>query len=515
MWSRRHGGGVAAMSQVYILVNLVCIAGFYALSCADAPTWITAVIYVAIAAAAAVAIRVGRRRYRPGVRAGWWWLAVGQTVFVAAEACDWGQDLLGAGSSEPSAADVLYIAAYPLFAIGLFVFVRRRTPGWNLPSLLDAAIIAVAAGLLSWIYLVAPFTGNDSMSIAAKVVQGTYPLMDLVLLVLAARLVLGAGKRSVALVLVLAAIVLLLAGDTGYAVANLLGAETSAGVGTLGWLGCYTLLGCAGLHPSMAQLDERCTVAAPDAGFGRLFILTMAIIAAPAVQVVQVLRGDDPHVLLAAGTCVVMLILVLARMAGVVAAQRVTATTDALTGLKTRRYLEQRLATEGRRTAGVRHSAGLLIVDVDHFKRVNDTFGHPGGDQVLVEVARRLSTGAPRGAVVARYGGEEFAVLLPAGDADSVAATAETARRVIAEHPFEVAGTSVVVTASVGGSCLTDEVPNAEVLVISADRALYTAKNAGRNRAVMHSSLGSDEHPLVRFGSQERLAPPTLLSAER
>lgn len=502
------------MSQVYALVNLIWIAGFYVLSSGGLPVWMPAVLYVAVAVAAAVAVGVGRRRYRPGVRAGWWWLAAGQTVFAAADACDWGLDLLGTSSSEPSAADVLYIAAYPLFAIGLFIFIRRRTPGWNLPSLADAATIAVAAGLLSWIYLVDPLAGNDSLSTAAEVVQGAYPLMDVVLLVLAARLVLGAGRRSVALVLVLAAIVLLLAGDTGYAVANLLGADTSAGVGALGWLGCYALLGCASLHPSMAQLDERCTVAAPDAGFGRLLILTVAIIVAPAVQVVQVLRGDDPYVLLTAGTCVVMLILVMARMAGVVAAQRVTATTDTLTGLKTRRYLEQRLATESRRASGLGHSAGLLIVDVDHFKRVNDSFGHPGGDQVLTEVARRLSTGAPRGAVVARYGGEEFAVLLPATDADSVAAAAEAARRVIAEHPFEVADTSVVVTASVGGAYLTDEVATAEALIGSADRALYTAKNAGRNRCVMHSPLRSGEHLPVRLGSQEQIAPPALLAAK-
>ena len=240
----------------------------------------------------------------------------------------------------------------------------------------------------------------------------------------------------------------------------------------------------------------------------------MAITAPPSVQVVQLLRGDDPHVLLAAGSCVVMLILVMMRMAGVVAVQRVTATTDALTGLKTRRYLEQRLAVQSRRAAGIKHSTGLLIVDVDHFKRVNDNFGHPGGDQVLVEVARRLSASMPAGAVVARYGGEEFAVLLTAADPASVASAAQTACRVIAEHPFEVVDTSVVVTASVGGASQSEEVSTAEVLVSSADRALYTAKNAGRNRSVMYSPLDSEEFAPIDLRGQQHHPPPALLAAD-
>lgn len=219
------------------------------------------------------------------------------------------------------------------------MFVRRRTPGWDLPSLLDTAIIAVGAGPLGWIYLVEPLAGNDVLSRAAKVLQGAYPLMDLVLLVLAARLLLGSGSRPVSLVLVIAAIVLLLAADTGYALTDLLDPDTATSAGTIGWLGCYALLGTAFLHPRWAPGRTTPRSRATPA-LGLLFALTMAVVTAPAVQVIQVLTGDDPHVLLCAGTTVTMLILVMRRMAGVVATQRCTATTDSLTGLKTRRHLE-------------------------------------------------------------------------------------------------------------------------------------------------------------------------------
>ena len=491
-WSVRSGSGAA---RLYLLANLVFVVALFLLSFGSVSFWVLASSYAVAASAAAVAVVIGIRRYQPGVRGGWWWMAAGQSLFAVAETCAGVQEAFGSGYLEPSPADVLYIAAYPPFATGLYRFVRQRTPGLDVASLLDAAIVAVGAGLLGWIYLVEPLADNDALSTAAKVVQGSYPLMDLMLLVLAVRLILGSARRPVALVLVIAATVLLLIGDMAYAVANLLDADTTAEAGSLGWLGCYALLGAAALHPSMTQLDKRCEAAAPDAGIGRLLLLSTAVMTAPVVQIVQLLRGADPHLLLTASGCVVMLGLVMTRMAGVVAAQRVTATTDALTGLKTRRYLEQQLAALIRQALRTNGRAGLLIVDVDHFKTVNDTFGHPGGDQVLVEVARRLTAAMPAGAVVARYGGEEFAVLLPTADLGSAAVAAEAARTVIAATPFEVADVAVTVTASAGGACLSEHICSAEELVLAADRALYAAKNAGRNRSVMHTSLDGEQVP--------------------
>ena len=470
----------------YLAVNVAVLAAYFALTGAGAPDGIPAVLYLGVSAAAVVAVVVGTRRHRPGGRTGWLLLAAGQFLFTAAEVCAYGLEYLADGFTEPSIADVLYVAAYPLLAAGMLVFVRRRTPGWDAASMVDAAIVAISAGLLCWLFVVEPLTRDPELTTAAKVVQGAYPVMDLVILVLAVRMILGIGVRTASLALLVTAVLLLLAADTGYAVLNLLGADSFVSPLDALWLLSYACLGAAALHPSMRRIDERSAVATPDAGAARLSLLTVAVLIAPVLQVFQYLRGDDLHVLLINGACVAMVGLVIVRMSGLVAAQRNAAITDGLTGLKSRRYLEQALATEVQRSGRSGQSVGLLIVDVDHFKSVNDTYGHPGGDRVLIEVARRLSADSRAGTVIARYGGEEFALLLPHTGAEGIAAAAENIRRSIANTPFPVrAGTLIGVTVSVGAACLPDHAETAEALVLNADNALYAAKAAGRDRSVV------------------------------
>ncbi len=255
------------------------------------------------------------------------------------------------------------------------------------------------------------------------------------------------------------------------------------------WMGSYALMGAAALHPSMRRMDERSGVATPDASLGRLALLAVFVLVAPVVQVVQYYRDDQVRVPLVASACAVMFLLVMARMAGMVAAQRRAAITDGLTGLHTRRYFEQCLTTEVQRAQRTGLPLGLLIVDVDHFKAVNDTYGHPGGDRVLIEVARRLTTSSRAGTVVARFGGEEFALLLPHTDPAGVAVAAENIRRAIGTTPIAVRNETLIrVTASVGASCLPEHADTPETLVLTADHALYAAKDAGRNRAVVSSA---------------------------
>ena len=154
------------------------------------------------------------------------------------------------------------------------------------------------------------------------------------------------------------------------------------------------------------------------------------------------------------------------------------ATTDPLTGLANRRSFRDRLEAECSRSARVGVPLGLALVDLDHFKRVNDTYGHQAGDAVLVELARRLRGCARREDVVARVGGEEFAWLLPEADLGAAAEAAERLRRRIAEAPFPVVGR---VTGSIGVAALE---AGPDELVRDADRALYRAKDGGRNRCV-------------------------------
>jgi diguanylate cyclase (GGDEF)-like protein len=124
-----------------------------------------------------------------------------------------------------------------------------------------------------------------------------------------------------------------------------------------------------------------------------------------------------------------------------------------------------------------------VLLDLDHFKRVNDRYGHAAGDAVLVETVRRLSARVRAGDGVVRWGGEELAVLLVGvGGGTDLAARAEELRRAIGDQPFVVEGREIVVTASAGAATLEAD---ADSLVRATDAALYDAKRAGRNRAVL------------------------------
>ena len=162
------------------------------------------------------------------------------------------------------------------------------------------------------------------------------------------------------------------------------------------------------------------------------------------------------------------------------------AVTDALTGLNNRRYLDTHLATLVDRSHRRGRPLSVLITDIDHFKAFNDTHGHEGGDDVLREFSRRIR-GAVRGADLAcRFGGEEFVVVMPDTPAETAAHVAERVRDAVAGTPFKVSATGalVQVTTSVGIATLEKDEENAETLLRRADKALYRAKNEGRNRVV-------------------------------
>ena len=175
-------------------------------------------------------------------------------------------------------------------------------------------------------------------------------------------------------------------------------------------------------------------------------------------------------------------LLVLARMAGLVSAHRLTAITDGLTRLRTRGHFTEVLRAESERARRANQPIGLIIVDADHFKHINDTWGHPAGDDVLVEIAERLKSVSHAPDTVARYGGEEFAILVPgAGDAE-IEALGERIRLTIGDRPIRVnRDRELPVTVSVGAVSLRGDQADPERLVRAADQALYAAKREGRN----------------------------------
>ncbi|MFZ5482190.1 MAG: diguanylate cyclase [Myxococcota bacterium] len=158
------------------------------------------------------------------------------------------------------------------------------------------------------------------------------------------------------------------------------------------------------------------------------------------------------------------------------------AVTDGLTGLRNHRHFQESLAAEVARASRTDRPFGLLMVDVDHFKRLNDTLGHPAGDEILRAISDAIAAAVRATDGVARYGGEEFAVLLPDTDAEGSAVLAERVRAAVAALPPE--GSRPLVSVSVGVASWPRDGRDATSLVAAADRALYAAKRTGRNRVV-------------------------------
>jgi diguanylate cyclase (GGDEF)-like protein len=170
------------------------------------------------------------------------------------------------------------------------------------------------------------------------------------------------------------------------------------------------------------------------------------------------------------------------------------ARTDALTGLFNRREFDARLKGESQRARRYEKSFTLLLLDIDHFKRVNDSYGHPAGDDVLKALAGILSKQFRDVDTVARYGGEEFAVILPETSGTPAKQVAERVRRAIASAPFQLPdGREIGITASIGVSSFPSCGATPQDVVEHADQALYTAKEAGRNRVVLYREMLKSE----------------------
>ena len=170
-------------------------------------------------------------------------------------------------------------------------------------------------------------------------------------------------------------------------------------------------------------------------------------------------------------------------------ALRRLATRDQLTGLLNRREFDRILAEESERAARFGRPLALVLVDIDHFKRVNDTHGHPAGDEVLREVGRRLGALMRSVDRVTRFGGEEFALVVMEMDR---AMALETARRICAEmrrSPFRAGDIELPVTVSAGVAVMPGDATDGKSLVAAADKALYAAKAAGRDRALAFGDL--------------------------
>jgi len=168
---------------------------------------------------------------------------------------------------------------------------------------------------------------------------------------------------------------------------------------------------------------------------------------------------------------------------------RILSITDTLTKCYNRTFMDEQLPKELKRAIRYNHPISLVMVDIDHFKRVNDTYGHQAGDEVLKELVRSINRSI-RSDVdwVARYGGEEFLVVFPETDFEKAAVLAERLRRAISQKTIQIKEEEIRITASFGVSGFTSSTSLKEVsyeaMISLADKSLYQAKKEGRNRVI-------------------------------
>lgn len=297
-------------SRLYLLLGSIAIGCYVALPPVAGSSW----LFELVGLSSAVAIAVGVALYRPRPMLPWVLFILAQVLFIAGDYFYYTYDL-----AFPSFADGLYIAYYPLQIAGLVLLIRSRTPGRDWASLIDALIITVGFGLLSWIYLIEPYTRHSDESTMSSLVSIAYPAMDVLLLAVAVRLLMGSGVRPRAFYLLVASILCLIVTDVAYGAIELQGSYSMGSLLDVGWLGSYLLWGAAALQPSMRELSVRMPVTAASLSAKRLLLLAAATLIAPATLLANSrwpIAGFDVPV--AAATSAVLFVLVLVRMLGLV-----------------------------------------------------------------------------------------------------------------------------------------------------------------------------------------------------
>jgi len=364
------------------------------------------------------------------------------------------------------------------FIAAMFLLIRGRTTRRDVAGLLDASIISAGLGLLAWTVLVRPIAADHEVPLLNQLVSLAYPLVDVVLVAMLVRLLTTPGARTPSYSLLVAGLTLLLVSDVAYAVVETV-STFGGGVVDLGWIASFLAVGTAALHPSMRAVSEVAPSRPGRLTMRRFALLGLTTAVPPGVLLAQGLGyGDGIDWAGVSLGCLLLFALVLARVWTLVgqvqdqAAQlEALAHSDGLTGIANRRTWDLALP---RTLAAASRSGGVVavaIIDLDHFKRFNDTHGHQQGDQLLQDAAVAWQARLRDGDLLARYGGEEFGVLLPQADAEGAVGLLERLLEVTPQGATFSAGVAV-----------WDGVESPERLVGRADEALYRAKHEGRNR---------------------------------
>ena len=416
----------------------------------------------------AVVLMLARAARERRERLAWTLLALGLAAWQAGNQYYW---VVLEGLEEPpfpSPADAGFLALLPLAYAAIVLLVRARMPRFPASVWLDGLVGATAVAALTAALVLEPVLSATDGDLATVATNLAYPVGDLLLLAFTAGVYALSGWRPGRTWALLAAgLVVFAVTDVLYLAEVAAGTYATGGPLDVGWPAGSVLMALAAWQrPREGVLELR--------GLRVLVVPFAFAVAALGLLVAAAFTSVGPVAVVLAGATVLAafgrtaLTFVEVRA---LAETRRQALTDDLTGLGNRRFLYQRL--DALLAAGGPH--GVLMLDLDRFKELNDTLGHLTGDRVLTEVAHRLAGAAPAGAAVVRTGGDEFAIIVPgAGEPEAVAVAARV--HAALATPVAVEGLELAVDTSVGVALAPRDGATAGQLLQRADVAMYQAK---------------------------------------
>ncbi len=503
-------------SRLWTLAPWVTIAVFVLLGIVDAVAPRSAFssgIEIAAASLVAFGCFVRALRSRRTTRIVWALFGTGMALNAVG-------DILYIALGEPtvvSLADAFYLPTYPFLLGAAAVLIVACSGRGSRELLFDAAIVAVVSGLAIWQFLVVNPGVSSEGPLLQRVVFSAYPMCGSLLVADMVGLLLVPGRRRASLGLVTAFAMAFLASDTGYNISAVIESDRILRWSNGGYIVCYGILLAASMHRSADSVCDPARRNDRTTSRSRLALLSVAMVGAPSLAVLTPALGfrfQAPAYATAAG---LVSLLAVARIGLLVrdleyerASLKVVqselshqAWHDGLTGLPNRSQLIERLDLEIALSRTLDEQLAILFLDLDQFKVVNDSLGHPIGDRLLVATAERLRSAVRDQDQVARIGGDEFVVMCPRLASPDDAR--EVAERVLAAMrlPLELDGRTMFAGASLG-IAIADGHADAAALIRDADVALYRAKESGRDSYVVFK-------PIMGSWAVERLELETAL----
>ena len=403
------------------------------------------------------------------------------------------ESLGGRTPAVPSLADVFYLLFYPLCYVALAIFIRNEIRRFTGPDWLDGGIAGLGAAALCAAFAFRSILMSTGGNTAATVTNLAYPIGDLLLLgLVVAGSALMSGRRKAPWILLASGIALNVVGDTSNLFQNSIGASRFGVVfNGIAWPSAIVVMS---MSVWLRQRPSNPLVEETRSGF---FLPNLAAATALGILLVGTLHSVGR---VAIGLATATLAMVGIRLAmSVRGLQELSferhrqSVTDDLTGLANRRHLFRVLDEffVGSSDAAPDRKLAFLFVDLNHFKEINDTFGHPAGDQLLRLLGARLSSSLRISDLLVRLGGDEFAVVLAEGDCEYATKVAE---RIVAslEEPFILDVVKAQISASIGIAMAPRDATDSAGLVWCADVAMYRAKQGNKSFAIYEQDLDED-----------------------